>query len=104
MVNTVERFFPPDLPAAEGHFPGNPIIPGALLLSETLNAIEASLGVILSPCQIRNAKFLHPVRPGDRMQIVFTRLAPDAIRFTCVVETQTVVTGVVGCAALAIPA
>ncbi len=104
MVTTVERFFPRGLPSAEGHFPGNPIIPGAVLLSETLNAIEADLGMTLSPCQIRKAKFFHPVRPGDRMQIEFSRLAPDAIRFTCVVEERTVLTGVMGCVALATPA
>lgn len=104
MAGTIERFFPPDLTAAKGHFPGNPIIPGAVLLSETLNAIETNLGVILSPCQIRKAKFFYPVRPGDRMQIEFTRLAPDAIRFTCAIEERTVLTGVVGCVALATPA
>ena len=103
-VATVERVFPADLKSAQGHFPGNPIIPGAVLLSETLNAIEADLGVALSTCEVRTAKFLQPVRPGARARIEFTRLAPDAIRFTCVVEERTVLTGVVGCAAPATPA
>lgn len=95
----LERFFPADHPSAQGHFPGNPIIPGAVLLSETLQAIGASLGVDLSPCRIHSAKFLHPVRPGDRVLIDFMRVTPDAIRFACAVGGQNVLTGQVQCIA-----
>ena len=69
---TVERDFPPDHAAAQGHFPGNPVIPGALLLSEVLRAIETSLGKNLCPYQIRSAKFIRPVRPGERVSIDFS--------------------------------
>jgi 3-hydroxymyristoyl/3-hydroxydecanoyl-(acyl carrier protein) dehydratase len=104
VVETVERQFERDLKSAQGHFPGNPIIPGAVLLSETLIAIEAVTGVPLAACHVRAAKFFRPVRPGARARIEFTRLAPDAIRFTCLVDEQTVLSGVVECAALATPA
>ena len=100
MSTTAERFFPPDHPAADGHFPGNPIIPGAVLLSETLLAIEASLGLSLSPCQVKSAKFFHPVRPGDRVRIDFARAAKNEIRFTCMVDAKTVLAGQVTCDAL----
>ena len=40
----VERVFQPDHPSSRGHFEGNPIIPGAVLLSETILAIERSIG------------------------------------------------------------
>jgi len=33
----------PDHPASRGHFAGNPIIPGAVLLSETVLAIAPGL-------------------------------------------------------------
>ena len=69
---TVERDFPPDHAAAQGHFPGNPVIPGALVLSEALRAIETSLGKNLCPYQIRSAKFIRPVRPGERVSIDFS--------------------------------
>jgi 3-hydroxymyristoyl/3-hydroxydecanoyl-(acyl carrier protein) dehydratase len=73
MWHAIERRFAADHPASAGHFPGNPIIPGALLLDEAVAAIAAALertGVVL----IRAAKFRHPVRPGDtvRMQWRFT--------------------------------
>jgi len=89
----IERVFQPDHPASQGHFPGNPIIPGAVLLSETLKAIEAGLGASLVPFQIRSAKFLHPTRPGDRVLIEFSRTTRDEVRFTCAVEGRQVLTG-----------
>jgi 3-hydroxymyristoyl/3-hydroxydecanoyl-(acyl carrier protein) dehydratase len=82
-LTTVERRFPPDHASAPGHFPGNPIIPGALLLSEVVRAIEADLGHALNPFQIRAAKFLHPVRPGDSLLIEFSRIDGRKIGFSC---------------------
>ena len=82
----IERVFQPDHPASRGHFPGNPIIPGAVLLSETLLAIEAALGARLAPFQITSAKFLHPARPGDRVVIEFSRTPRAEVRFACTVR------------------
>lgn len=101
---TAELFFPPDHPAAQGHFPGNPIIPGAVLLSEALRAMQASVDLSLSPAQIAAAKFLHPVRPGDRVRIEFSDAASGAIKFAGSVGETRVLTGVVTCGALSIPA
>jgi len=89
----IERVFQPDHPASQGHFPGDPIIPGAVLLSETLMAIEASTGASLVPFQITSAKFLHPTRPGDRVLIEFSRTARGEVTFTCAVGGRPVLTG-----------
>jgi 3-hydroxyacyl-[acyl-carrier-protein] dehydratase len=94
---TVERAFPPDHAAAQGHFPGNPIIPGALLLSEALRAIEGSLGKNLCPYRIRSAKFIRPVRPGERVSIDFAGDDERGIRFTCKVGASTVLAGEIVC-------
>ncbi len=67
----VELHFPADYLAAQGHFPGNPVIPGAALLSEVLFAISSRVGVSLPPCRITAAKFLHPTRPGDTISVEF---------------------------------
>lgn len=92
----IERVFRTDHPASQGHFPGNPIIPGAVLLDETLRAIEAGLDAGLAPFRIRSAKFLHPARPGDRMLIQFSRTPEGEIRFTCTVGETLVLIGQVG--------
>ena len=97
---TTERVFPVDHPAALGHFPGNPIIPGAVLLDETLRTIESGLGVNLSSCRIQSAKFLAPVRPGDRVVIEYSRPGAGAIRFACLRGGQPVLKGEVVCDAV----
>jgi 3-hydroxyacyl-[acyl-carrier-protein] dehydratase len=85
---SASRHFPLDDPAAEGHFPGNPIIPGAALLREVVNAVSPARGMICH--EIRSAKFLRPVRPGDQVTIVWEEKAGvweenagGEISFTC---------------------
>jgi 3-hydroxyacyl-[acyl-carrier-protein] dehydratase len=92
-LTTLEHFYPLEHPAAEGHFPGNPIIPGAVLLSDALRAIEASLGGTLTLSRITAAKFRSPIRPGDRVLIEFAAPLAGQIKFTCAVDGMTVLTG-----------
>ena len=96
-MTTVECGFPADHATAAGHFPGNPIIPGALLLSEVLRAIETNLGKNLFPYQIRSAKFTRPVRPGERVSIDFSRRDEKRISFSCKVGATPVLAGEVVC-------
>jgi 3-hydroxymyristoyl/3-hydroxydecanoyl-(acyl carrier protein) dehydratase len=93
----LETSLAPDHPAAQGHFPGNPIIPGAVLLAEVLRTIGQHVGVRLAPCRIRSAKFPHPARPGERLSIEFLGDPTGAIRFRCTVGGATVVSGEVQC-------
>jgi len=87
-----------DHPAFAGHFPGQPLLPGALLLSEVLQAmlgvpaLVARLG--LRPT-LAVAKFLAPVRPGDSLTIA---LQPEpagvrGVRFEVRCGQHTVVNG-----------
>lgn len=92
-VITVEHFYPAEHPAAKGHFPDNPIIPGAVLLSDALRAIEAGLGAALTLSRITAAKFSAPARPGDRVLIEFAAPLTGRFKFTCSVAGTTVLTG-----------
>lgn len=65
---STETSFALDHPTAEGHFPSNPIIPGALLLDTVLHAVLGGIEAA-RPYEIRMAKFLRPVCPGDRLRI-----------------------------------
>lgn len=96
MPNTLEKVFAVDHPAARGHFVGNPIIPGAVLLDEVLQAVTAGSNCAQSGgagCVIRSAKFLRPVRPGDTVFIRWD-VSPDGeTKFECLLQEQPVLTG-----------
>jgi 3-hydroxyacyl-[acyl-carrier-protein] dehydratase len=61
---TVEFSIPTDHPALPGHFPGAPVVPGALLLAEGLQRLEAVLGTPIAWQRMESAKFLRPVSGG----------------------------------------
>ena len=69
---------PTDLPAARGHFPGFPIVPGAVLLDHVVAAIAGAGWAGL----VDAAKFHHPVRPGDTIEII-QQAERAATRFEC---------------------
>lgn len=70
--------FPSDDQTGPGHFPGNPIIPGALLLDEVVSSILPAgwRGAVEA------AKFHHPVRPGDSVTVT-SRTEDGKTRFEC---------------------
>ncbi len=72
----------PDHPAFDGHFPGTPILPGAVLLDEALRFIELDLALDLREWQISNAKFLERVCPGDALTVEHSGPANGLVRFT----------------------
>jgi len=63
-----------DHPAFAGHFPGQPLLPGVLLLANVLEAALADpvlAGRLGTAPRLSSAKFLSPVRPGDRIEMSF---------------------------------
>jgi len=61
----------PAHPAFAGHFPGQPIVPGVVLLDLTQIAIEAENGLTLAG--LAACKFLSPARPGDALALSYER-------------------------------
>ncbi len=63
-------------PYLQGHFPGNPIMPGVLLLE----AMAQTAGLLLPAgssaflAQIKEARFRRPIIPGDQIRIEAARL------------------------------
>lgn len=80
MTQSADIVFAADHPTAAGHFPGNPILPGALLLDTVVQAITSGTGA--PHLTIQSAKFLRPVRPGDRLHIAWESKGADT-RFSC---------------------
>jgi len=84
-----------DHPSTRGHFPGNPIVPAAVLLDEILAAIERVHARPASELVVKWAKFLRPVRPGDALALELTEVAGGDIRFQCRADALEVITGLV---------
>jgi 3-hydroxymyristoyl/3-hydroxydecanoyl-(acyl carrier protein) dehydratase len=66
-------------PSAAGHFPGNPIVPGVLLL----DAVMVAAANANSAVTIRNAKFLRPVRHGTPLRLRWQAAGELLQRFEC---------------------
>jgi 3-hydroxyacyl-[acyl-carrier-protein] dehydratase len=75
-----------------GHFPGNPVMPGvliieaiaqsgAVLMSKSLNADVTGRTIFFT--SLDNCRFRHPVRPGDvlRMPVEVLRARGDMFKF-----------------------
>lgn len=73
---------PLEHPVYAGHFPDNPIVPAALLLLWLQQRVEsAAPGLRVSA--VPSAKFLAPVRPGDRLALAATqRSGSSMLRLT----------------------
>lgn len=72
-------------PAFDGHFPGNPLLPGAYLLALVLDEARGWLGRHAPgwrPVGVRAAKFTRVVRPGEAFSCEFVHVpARDELRF-----------------------
>lgn len=68
-------------PALAGHFPGNPVVPGAWLLALVERAARQQFGDSLQILGMPDTSFRVPLRPEDRFRVVLDRIAHDRIGF-----------------------
>ena len=78
-----------DHPALAGHFPGHPIVPGALLLDEALHAIDAAA----TSWHIANLKFHRIVRPGEALLLECSTQPGGALRIELRADDALVMSG-----------
>lgn len=81
-----ELSVPADHPALPGHFPGQPIVPGVVLLALVHDQARSQLGFGDGPSRWQRLKFLRPICPDERFRILIDGDA-DAFRFQ--IETAT---------------
>lgn len=67
--------FPAEFSGFKGHFTGRPVLPGVCLLQTALVALEAQGRGPVKLKRLLAAKWLAPVLPGERLELVL-RLKP----------------------------
>ncbi len=63
-------------PSLPGHFPDQPVVPGVVLLEETLACLPPG-------AMLLTAKFTAPVLPGVTVDVASRTTAPGRIAFAC---------------------
>jgi 3-hydroxymyristoyl/3-hydroxydecanoyl-(acyl carrier protein) dehydratase len=78
MWQSQDIYFAGDHPAAAGHFPDHPIVPGALLLDAVIAAIAGTAAHVT----VRTTKFLQPIDFGAHVSLRWQALHGQAA-FEC---------------------
>ncbi len=100
-MTEVEFTVDPAHPAFAGHFPGQPILPGVVLLDEVMRVIEAvfaaegtqAVAPLIDHYTLALAKFHQPAGPGARLLIRLDRQPSGAIAFTVTQADRKIASG-----------
>lgn len=76
--------FAADEPFFADHFPGDPIVPGAVLLGEASDLLSESLGGLAEPVELVSARFPDSARPGEDCLFRMDAGANGQFRIECI--------------------
>ena len=81
-------------PSLPGHFPGEPIVPGVVILDEILAAVSEWRAHCRATV-IQSVKFLWPLKPEQpfTIRLAAKQAADNEIDFSCHVEDRVIVEG-----------
>ena len=87
---------PPDSPWFDGHFPGEPILPGVAQIGMVFDAIRKAHNQELKVSSVRRVRFKSIIRPDDRLKIIAAPLKQEtgSYSFRILVQDETVCSGV----------
>jgi 3-hydroxyacyl-[acyl-carrier-protein] dehydratase len=81
-------------PAYSGHFPGQPVLPGVVLLDATLHALESAGIGVSARWHLNSVKFQSAVRPGEALTLQHEMLPNGTVRFAIRTADRSVASGV----------
>lgn len=84
-------------PSLPGHFPGNPVVPGVVILDEVIYAL-AQWQPQLQVKGFSTVKFLQPLLPNEPFSIEFEHGKVNRIKFDCKKNQAVFATGLISLA------
>ena len=87
---------PPDSPWFDGHFPGEPILPGVAQIGMVFDAIRRARNRELKISSVRRVRFKRIIRPDDQLKIIVSPLKKeaDSYSFRILIQDEAVCGGV----------
>lgn len=70
-------------PALPGHFPGNPLVPGVVLLSMITETAERGYAGLVRIRGMPIVKFLAPLQPDMLFVLTVVPVSTDLLKFEC---------------------
>jgi 3-hydroxyacyl-[acyl-carrier-protein] dehydratase len=80
-----------------GHFPGDPIVPGVVILERVADELKSWCGMRL--VQVVEAKFVAPLLPDQRAELTLSESGASRFRFVVSLDGRVLVRGVIAGAA-----
>lgn len=85
---------PSDHPVLIDHFPGNPLVPGALILDHVMEGIRScDLGDVVT-LGLREIKFKSPLRGNEWAEVIYIQ-SPLGIRFSVMEGAREIAAGII---------
>jgi 3-hydroxyacyl-[acyl-carrier-protein] dehydratase len=82
----------PDHPALPGHFPGNPVVPGVVILDHVIAVLAAAFPEH-RVSGIRKLKFLRPLLPDQICDVQWAEVRAGRLRFECLQAGERIAEG-----------
>jgi 3-hydroxymyristoyl/3-hydroxydecanoyl-(acyl carrier protein) dehydratase len=79
-------------PALPGHFPGQPVVPGVVIIDHVLEAAAVALPA-WQITGIRKLKFLRPLLPSQLFSVELAEVKNGRVRFVFVHENNSIAEG-----------
>ena len=95
MIHERVFFISHDHPSLAGHFPGYPVVPGVVLLSEVLDTLRRGSAASLVVKGLPTVKFSSPLRPDEAVIIRVDEEGAGQATFSCRVEARLVASGTI---------
>lgn len=84
-----------DHPAIAGHFPGNPVVPGVVVLDEVIQSLREQHGRPLKVIGLPAVKLSSPLRPDEALTISIHTEDPGCATFVCHAGSRPIASGTI---------